>query len=510
MTDYWWVTRPKRKLNSIPEVLATYSEISLNQSWEGQRATHLSLEDALESAGLKRLGERRDHTGGGARTYSAWLESLGLIFTQESTGKIMLTLAGEAIMSGDSPVSVLKNQVLKYQFPSSFSLKPNIRVNERFKIRPFRFLLKLMSDSRLQYITQDEIAKIIVCEAEKETEAGYEFIVARILQYREVGNVCLPDDFPRCYGTTDGNLNDLANTIVNWLDYTQLIERGTNGVITILPDNREEVDSILSSIPSFIDRPQQQEYFQRKYGVDPKHTKDTRNLTNTKTITAQIIAENKIRQSYISESIRQPISKITSELINTIANKTGIRIDVVEETLQHLYPNGSIGAFMTEYREMAFKGREEATDFEKATCIRFKDVFGFDGRHVGPIGLTPDVLILSDEEGYQAIIDNKAYATYTISNDHRNRMITNYIHGIGNYSDSNNPLAFFAYIAGGFGSNFDNQLNSIIAETGVCGSGINVYNMINLVEQQLIEKRSHDEIRKLFSMNRQIRKSDFC
>ena len=54
--------------------------MSLNQEWEGQRDSHLAYEDALETAGLKRKGERRDQTrGGGARTYKAWLVSLGLI-----------------------------------------------------------------------------------------------------------------------------------------------------------------------------------------------------------------------------------------------------------------------------------------------------------------------------------------------------------------------------------------------------------------------------------------------
>ena len=64
---------------------------------------------------------------------------------------------------------------------------------------------------------------------------------------------------------------------------------------------------------------------------------------------------------------------------------------------------------MTKYFEMAFKGRDEATEFEKATVELFQDVFGFEARHVGSIGLTPDVLLLSDENGYQAILDNKAY-----------------------------------------------------------------------------------------------------
>ena len=71
MLNYWWVTRPKRKLDSVPEVLATFAEISLNQSWSGQRDTHMSFEDALEQAGLKRVGLRRDQSGSGGRTYGA-------------------------------------------------------------------------------------------------------------------------------------------------------------------------------------------------------------------------------------------------------------------------------------------------------------------------------------------------------------------------------------------------------------------------------------------------------
>ena len=184
MLNYWWVTRPKRKLNSIPEVLASFADLSLNQEWEGQRNSHLAYEDALEEAGLKRKGERRDQTGGGGRTYKAWLVSLGLIFTQESTGKIKLTLAGEAIMNGDSPVEVLKGQILKYQFPSSFSIGRGVQVSSRFKIRPFRFLLKLMADEKIKYLTEEEIAKVIVTEAENENDKCYNYIVDRIIQFR--------------------------------------------------------------------------------------------------------------------------------------------------------------------------------------------------------------------------------------------------------------------------------------------------------------------------------------
>lgn len=516
MLNYWWVTRPKRKLNSIPEVLSTFAEISLDQEWQGQRDSHLSFEGALEKAGLKRKGERRDQTGGGARTYRAWVASLGLIFTQESTGKVKLTLAGEAIMNGDSPVDVLKNQILKYQFPSSFSLSRGVQVSQRFKIRPFRFLLKLLSNSDISYLTEEEIAKIIVVEAEDETDKCYEYIVKRVLEFRHKSDSCLEKDFFEKYKPSRGSVNpghpfshlfDLANTIINWLEYTQLIKRESRQ-ISILEDKIEEVKSILSNKPAFIDRPDQQEVFQRKYGLDPKHKKDSRNLTETRTITAQMIAEQKIRQVYIGESLKTPISKITPALVDKITEKTGFDNKLVEETLLRLYPRGSVGAFMTEYFEMAFKGRDEATEFEKATAELFQEVFGFESRHVGPIGLTPDVLILSDSAGYQAIIDNKAYSKYTISNDHYNRMVHNYIGNLNKYSSSTAPLAFFTYIAGGFGKNIDTQIKGIADATGVNGSAMSVSNMIKLVETYNSSNYDHKKVKDIFAVNRQIILSD--
>jgi len=516
MLNYWWVTRPKRKLDSVPEVLAAFADISLNQEWDGQVGAHLEYERALEGGGLKREGERRDQRGGGGRTYKAWLVSLGLIFTQKSTGRIKLTLAGEAIMNGDSPVKVLTNQVLKYQFPSAFSVSRGVQVASRFKIRPFRFLLKLMMDSRIRYLTEEEIAKVIVTEAENESDRCYEYIVSRIHQFRNYGDECLDSDFIIKYQSGKGGINlkypyrhltDLANTIVNWLEYTQYVRR-ENGAVFILDDKRSEIASILEKTPPFIDQPDNHEYYQRKYGVDPSHQKDNRDLNNAITITPMIIARQKVKQLYISQALRKPITRITPDLVLYISTETGIKEKTVEEILMEYYPKGSISAYLTKYFEMAFKGREEATDFEKATVTLFKDVFGFKTKHVGPIGLTPDVLLASDEEGYQAIIDNKAYRQYSISNDHHNRMVHNYLYGIGRYSDWEYPTAFFSYIAGGFTDNIDIQIQSICSETGIPGSAISVSNVIKMVENQEHSPYSHKSIKDIFSINRQILLSD--
>ena len=105
-------------------------------------------------------------------------------------------------------------------------------------------------------------------------------------------------------------------------------------------------------------------------------------------------------------------------------------------------------------------------------------------------------------------MDNKAYYKYTINNDHYNRMVHNYIGNIGNYSKSDKPLAFFSYIAGGFGSNIDKQLKNIVDATDVNGSAISVSNVIKMVEQHREKPYTHQRIKDIFSVNRQVLMKD--
>ncbi|WP_294495270.1 restriction endonuclease FokI C-terminal domain-containing protein [uncultured Ruminobacter sp.] len=514
--NYWWVTRPKRKLNSIPEVLAAFSNVALSVRWSASRNVHILFEEELERDGLKRVGERRDHSGSGGRTYQAWLSSLGLIFIQESTGTPFLTLAGEAILSGKSPVEILKNQVLKYQFPSPFGIKTH--VSEKFKVHPFIFLLRLLSDSRIEYLTEEEIAKVVMTEGINDSERCFEYVVERLLAFRESGDKSLPGDFIVTHAPSTGrvnlnhpysHLNDTANTMVNWLEYTQLIFRD-EGKMMISPEKNEEVNRILSQKLSFIDRPEDHEFFQRKYGLDPWHQKDTRNLLNTGTVSSKLIDMQRIRQAFIAFSMHRPIAQIGADIVSEIALQTGTDKVLVETVLYKEYPHGAIGGFLSRYYEMAFKGRDEAVDFEIATTSIFKDILGYNAIHLGQTGSksAPDILLISDDDGYQAIIDNKAYSKYSISGDHHNRMVHNYIENVSNYSDSQYPIGFFSYIAGGFINTIDRQIQAEVDECHVCGSGITVGTFIKLLERHNQKNYSHSELRELFSLNRQILLSD--
>lgn len=519
MINYWWVTRPKRKLNTIPEILATVSEATLNAVWSGERRRHLMLEESLEKEGLKREGSRRDQTGGGARTYLALLKSLGLMFEEKKTQRIYPTMAGEAILNGANPVDILTYQVLKYQFPSSFSISKSVQVSARFHIHPFIFLLRLLRDDRVGDLSQEEIAKVVIVQAEDNSDTCFEKVVKQILAFRNKGNASLETDFAVKYAPSKGgrdddpfgHLNDVANTIINWLDYTRLISREKSNIF--IPENKIDfVEMMLATPPKLIERPEEHEIFQRKYGLITGKKKDSRNLIETASITSNVIEEARIKRAIIAESLKTPITTIDSTIIKTIESLTGCNTKIIEDTLYKMYKGGTSGAldtFLTGYREMAFAGRDNATNFEKSTKEIMEKIFGYKAKHVGPIGLTPDVLVISDSEGLQGIFDNKAYARYSITNDHHNRMVQNYIKGISQYNDGcEYQLSFFSYIAGGFKDTIDSQLSMVTKESSIPGSAITVDNFIHLIKEQQRKPKTHADLNRIFSIGREVRISD--
>ncbi len=505
MLNYWWVTRPKRKLNSIPEELAAFCSIALGKKWARNRESHIAFEVELEQSEIKRIGERRDASGSGGRTHAVMLFSLGLWFEKDE--KVYLTLAGESIMEGNPPVPILKKQVLRFQYPSPYS--NTIRMSPRFKIRPFIFLLRLLNDDRIQVLRQDEIAFIVAIEATDESNECFENVVNRILRYRTEGNKMFPPGYFQKLDASEHNLLDIANTIMNWIDYTQLVFREAK-MIGIAEEKKDEVKRILETPIAFIQYPIAADIFQRKFGIDPQHLKDTRNLLNTATISSSMIDQNRILRAFFNYSSLKPINKITSEVVEYICNKTGTEYKFTEDILSKKYPCGAIEGYLSNYRSMAFEGRDESIDFEVATANLFRDTFNYQAIHMGQSGAksSPDILIIAADAGYQAIIDNKAYSNYSITGDHHNRMVHNYILGNQNYSPSKLPIGFFTYIGGGFVPHIDRQIQSEIEETGTPGSAITVFNLISLIEDHIKNPYSHQELRSIFSIGRKVLLSD--
>ena len=83
----------------------------------------------------------------------------------------------------------------------------------------------------------------------------------------------------------------------------------------------------------------------------------------------------------------------------------------------------------------------------------FADVFGLRAEHIGQKGIVPDIVVASRDEKWAGILDTKSYKKkYSISNDHKNRMLE-YIERYSEYGLEFANLSFFAYVVSDYGKN---------------------------------------------------------
>ncbi|WP_430789118.1 restriction endonuclease FokI C-terminal domain-containing protein [Virgibacillus flavescens] len=516
MINNWQAPRNKRKLYPVVDILSLFTLQNLGDVWNHDLARQLDFESELERYGIKSPGQRRDRRAGGARTYESWLYNLGLIFIETDTEIVRTTLAGEALLAGQPPVPIIINQLMKLQYPSPYSQRGRVNIHSRFRVRPFRFLLRLLIDSRIETLSRSELGRFVITEGENESNDCYEHVVQRILDYRSHGDSVLSQDFEQLYASsttgvrsrekTISYLGDIANTFINYLEYTQLIDRVGNSQIAISEGYIQDVEAILndgSTVRQYnLNHPYGNENFQRNFGLAPGQNRDNRSFGG-EAVTDALYRERRVRSELLHIAGTRPIVNITSQLLDEISTITGFSIGQVENAIEGFRPD-TFSAFEASYLNMAISGRELATEFEIATTGVFEQL-GFRSMHVGNNPLHPDIFVESPIN-YSGIIDTKAYRRYSISNDHRNRMINNYI---PTYKNSHENLEFFMYIADGFGTNIDSQIQQLNRQNpDVQGSVISARNTIRLLQKHLSNPIEHEDLRTLFQLNRKVTLQD--
>ena len=126
MYEHWFVSRQKRKLTSILQALVAFSDTCVGMKWAGNTSIQLNFEDELARRNITEHGTlrtRKTNTGGGGtRTLFKQMKDLGLVFTEDESGKCRLTLIGEDLVKGkETFVSAMRMQLQKYQYPSATS-----------------------------------------------------------------------------------------------------------------------------------------------------------------------------------------------------------------------------------------------------------------------------------------------------------------------------------------------------------------------------------------------------
>lgn len=513
MINHWWTTRPKRKLITIVDVLRVFLAVAEGKQWTANRNLHLKFEEGLEKSGVKREGERRDQQAGGGRTYAAWLFSFGLWFA-DSEGLVRTTFAGEDLIKLKSPVPILTKQILDFQYPSPFSQITD--VDPRFKIFPFRFLLKLLLDARLEgKISKKEIARIVITQAETDSDFGA--VIEGVLSYRQSGG---NDDhfdaaFQERYGKLS-KLDDVANTFINQLEYTQLISRESDdGSIFIPADRIEEVRSLVASQPPLILRVDDEyEFFQRKYGLGPHHQRDNRTFGRTQTVTAQDTERSAVLLALSNALAYTPMRSITPGIISQISERSGVNEREAERIIASLGVQPDFDVFEAKYLQLAVGGTAFAREFEQATAGVFGlEGLGFTTEWIGAHPNNPDVLALSleGEEQYTGILDAKAYSEYSLIGDHRRRMVHVYIPKYASVTRNGRdlPLAFFSYVAGGFTRQIDSSISAVATETDVSGSCITAQELLQMLKRHRTAPYSKADLKRIFTLNRRLLPTDF-
>ena len=502
---HWFVSRQKRQLTTILQALVAYSDVCVGKVWD--RELQLEFEDVLGGREITEHGtlraRRAGQGGGGTRTLFTQMKDLGLVFTEDENRKCRLTLIGDELVKGNiSFVDAMRLQLQRYQYPSAVRWSGSGSIDQSFKVHPFQFMLRLLRDPRLENtLSMEEMYGIVIHRATSDSNEVFEDVVSRIIRYRQNVMEGFVED------TDSKKYSDIANTLFNYISLTQYVDRGRK-IISVRQGKEDAVDAFVETNPTYIPNPELSENYLRRYGRGLV-AMDRRNFNRENALSQREMNEARIRREYVLLALRTPITGITPEIVETVSNNTGVDERTVERFLIQNYPHGNIDDFFLSYRELAHMGTAGAREFEEATCEMFRNIFRMRAEHVGPIGNTPDVFVESEEAGYCGIIVNKAYKNgYSISGDHKRVMEDVYIPNYRTYGQTDQPLAFFTYIAGSFGTNINSQLSTIIRDTGVNGSAMPVDIFINLAQDYAEDGYDHEFLKRIFSVGREVQLAD--
>lgn len=183
----WFITRPERDPKFHRDaLLALWSATNgLTVKWSGNRQAHLDYERELSNCGVKRKNISNDGSGG--RTWAAMLKTFSYVYTNEG-GFLVLTKVGRMILEGKKVRENVTKQILTLQIPNAYFLEPGFRPKFKsdFRIRPARFLIKLINEAKLNYyVTKEEIIYFVLT-AQKDSELNS--VRDKILLYRGVSS----------------------------------------------------------------------------------------------------------------------------------------------------------------------------------------------------------------------------------------------------------------------------------------------------------------------------------
>lgn len=504
MKQYWMFSRPQRKLYRLPLTVAALHEAAGEEQWQGGRDRHVAFEELLEREGIKRVGARRDGSGSGGRTHAALVRSLGLAFDSSETRKLELTLAGLALADGERPIDILKHQVLRFQYPSPYSL--SVRIDPKFKVRPFVLLLRLLLHPDLgRTLSQEEVGMIVVPGGTGDSQADADRMAARILAHRSSG--ADKDSFLSEHGRPGDTFEaarerytSIANTAFNWFELTGVVERDKQ-TMSLVDSTVEEAERLLTAYGDLprIQHPEKVDNFQRAYGLPPGKRKDTRNLSVASMVPRSEFVRRRVATVVTRWSETELlIDGATPELVERLTEATQFdAAEVATAAAAVLGNDRTLDAYLARYQSLVYANSPRAArEFEQATAEILRRIFKLDAKCVGQAGRHPDVVV-NKPGAWRGILDTKAYAgDYSLPSGH-DRAMREYVE---TYSKMDgDPLRFWAFIAGAITRGAGAKARTLAEQVGTPGVVVGMLAWLHLIRLGQADRIDQEMLAELFS-----------
>lgn len=255
----------------IPEIRLLTANLS-GRPWNNQ--TQIEFSDLLRDSQFF-LGSTSETEGGALSARDRITRAPKALGFVNLSPTISLTEPGRLFLESNRPHEIFTRQILKFQLPSPYHRSPN----ERFCIKPFLEMLRLLSD--LGRISKDEIKvfglqmvhynqynevrqRIVSFRQERtSTHLSYKRFIAQVEQreFEEIfadeivsGNTRTrqSDDtsVENFLNTKLGNARDYADACFRYLRATELVAMNRQGNYLFIPEDRaEEVRFILDNTP---------------------------------------------------------------------------------------------------------------------------------------------------------------------------------------------------------------------------------------------------------------------
>lgn len=529
----WNMTRPTRRLHTIIEVMPIFKKIAEGKQWN--RTVQKEFESELGKRRVKAYGKVRSDSGGN-RTWAVYPKVFGLWYEEDE--KVVLTSAAEMIISGgEAAVNQLRHQILRFQWPNRTQEHKSQKMDEGFKIFPYRFLINLLLDERIRYLLTSEIALFVIQAKKKE---DHEEVVKRILEYRKKRDA---DNKPlrerheliewhkkfRPEKSSDESytdeehlkyITDLANTFMNHLEFFEEIVHKKSekyGLEKQISLNEDKVNNIRQLIArydkefplSVLAKHEYAKWFVSNYGN--RYDRHKASGKTTKPRTKQEKDIELVENSY-EQLMQKKLDLPEKTVISILSKNTGKSEEEIKKIISssparfNFYHKGN-DKFTKKYLEVAPDG-DRNQEFESMTREIFES-FGFPTEKIEAMTETGNKLKI---DGFvqnvpnllSGVIDAKSGKKFSCGNKEVGIM-RDYIKHFANREIKGKAyrLDFFAYI---YGKKFDNKSNfkRIMKETGIHGAIISAHELLRLKEKFDRKEITNDRIWELFKKDDEI------